>query len=181
MGQTHVALRRIDVCSGAVNGCGRQKDSAADSHDSDDHWPCCTHRLSSHAGTLSTGWPNKNRTFLRYHIFGQFENWPNRLHSCLTTWNLIDTDNFFNSDDTTTSLLKKVINIYLNCCNQTLWSPFGQFQNCGPNPSAVVANCVHTADATRLIDATRLDSFVSSASAVCVLDFTCCSCNNSGT
>jgi len=66
------------------------------------------------------------------------------------TWNLIDTDNFFNSDDTMTSLLKKVINIQ-NWCNQTLWSLFGQFQNCRPNPSAVVANCVHTADA----DATK--------------------------
>ena len=32
-----------------------------------------------------------------------------------------------------------------------LWSLFGQFQNCRPNPSAVVANCVHTADA----DATK--------------------------
>ena len=59
-------------------------------------------------------------------------------------------------------IVQKVINIYQNWCNQTLWSLFGQFQNCRPNPSAVVTNCVHTADAT------RLDSFVSSASAVCI-------------
>jgi len=50
-----------------------------------------------------------------------------------------------------TSLLKKlsifikigVIKHYGVC--------FGQFQNCRPNPSAVVVNCVHTADA----DATK--------------------------
>ena len=52
----------------------------------------------------------------------QFGNWPNRLHSCLTTWILIDIDNFFNNDNIMTSLLKKVINIYQNWCNQTLWS-----------------------------------------------------------
>ena len=42
----------------------------------------------------------------------QFGNWPNRLclclFLCLTTWILIDTDNFFNSDDIMTSLFKKL-------------------------------------------------------------------------
>jgi len=45
-------------------------------------------------------------------------------------------------------IVEKVINVYQNCCNQALWSLFGQFTNCRPNPSA---NCVHTADA----DATK--------------------------
>jgi len=40
-------------------------------------------------------------------------NWPNRLHSCLTTCILIVIDNFFNNDDIMTSLLKEVINIDL--------------------------------------------------------------------
>ena len=39
-----------------------------------------------------------------------------------------------------------------------------QFPNCRPNPSAVVANCVHTDNA----NATQLDSCVASASAVCI-------------
>ena len=39
----------------------------------------------------------------------QFGNWPNRLHSVWrTTWILIDTDKFFNSDDIMTSLLQKL-------------------------------------------------------------------------
>jgi len=54
------------------------------------------------------------------------------------------------------SLLKKLsISIKIHVVKQ-LWSLFGQFPNCRPNPSAVVghelvANCVHTADA----DATK--------------------------
>jgi len=52
----------------------------------------------------------------------------------------MDLDKFFNNDDIMTSLLKKVINIYHNWCNQTLWSLFGQFPNCRPNPSAVVVS-----------------------------------------
>ena len=62
-----------------------------------------------------------------------------RLHSCLTTWILIDSDNFFTNDD----------NIDQNWCNQTQRSLFGQFPNCRPNRE-LVAN-VHTADA----DATK--------------------------
>jgi len=42
----------------------------------------------------------------------QFGNWPNRLHSGLTTWILIDIDNFFNNDVIMWSL---VINITGNC------------------------------------------------------------------
>ena len=39
----------------------------------------------------------------------QFGNWSNWLHSsCLTTWILIEIDNFFNNDDIMTSLLKKL-------------------------------------------------------------------------
>ena len=38
----------------------------------------------------------------------QFGNCSNRLHGCLTTWILINIDNFFNNDDTMTSLLKQL-------------------------------------------------------------------------
>ena len=70
---------------------------------------------------------------------------------------MIDIDNFLNNDDIMTSLLKKSkISIKIHVV-KPLRSLFGEFPNCRPNPSAVVArrelvaNCVHTADA----DATK--------------------------
>jgi len=36
--------------------------------------------------------------------------------------------------------VEKVINVYRNWCNQTLWSLFSQFPNCRPNPTAVVVS-----------------------------------------
>jgi len=48
---------------------------------------------------------------------------------------LIDIDNFFNNDVIMSSLLKKLsISIKIHVVKQ-LWSRFGQFQNCRPNPS----------------------------------------------
>jgi len=65
----------------------------------------------------------------------------NRLHSCLTTWILIDIDNFFNNEDITTSLLKKLsISIKIGVIKRYGSSSFGQFPNCRPNPSAVVVS-----------------------------------------
>jgi len=51
---------------------------------------------------------------------------------------LIDIDNFFNNDVIMSSLLKKLsISIKIHVVKQ-LWSLFGQFPYCRPNPSAVV-------------------------------------------
>ena len=58
----------------------------------------------------------------------------------LTTWILIDTDNFFQQWRHNDVIVPKVINIYQNWYNQTLWSLFGQFQNCRQNSSAVVVS-----------------------------------------
>jgi len=82
---------------------------------------------------------------------------------------LIDIDNFFSNDVIVSSLLKKLsISIKIHVVKQ-LWSLFGQFPKCRPNPSAVVvtepvANCVHTPTPT------RPNSFVAS----CELGITVC-------
>ena len=53
---------------------------------------------------------------------------------------LLDIDNFFNNDVIMLSLLKKLsISIKIHVVKQ-LWSLFGQFPNCRPNPSAVVVS-----------------------------------------
>jgi len=95
-----------------------------------------------------------------------FGNWPNRLHSCLTTSILIDVDNFFNNDDTMTSSLKKLstsircgvglIKRYEVCSVSKLSTESADSRR------QLVVNCVHTADAT------QQNSFVTSASAVCI-------------
>ena len=53
---------------------------------------------------------------------------------------LLDIDNFFNNDVIMSSLLKKLsTSIKIHVVKQ-LWSLFGQFANCRPNPSAVVVS-----------------------------------------
>ena len=85
----------------------------------------------------------------------QFGNWPNRLHSCLTTWILIDIDNFFNNDDIMTSLLKKfsisikivVIKSYGVC--------LVSFQIVDRIRRQSSWTSVHTADATKTVSSHR--------------------------
>ena len=64
------------------------------------------------------------------------------------------------------SLLKKLlISIKIHVVKQ-LWSPFGRFKLSTESVGSrreLVAKCVHTANAT------QLDSFVASASAVCIV------------
>ena len=66
---------------------------------------------------------------------------------------LIDIDNFFSNDVTMSSLLKKVINIYQNSHSQTamesVWPVFKLSIESVRSRRELVANCVHTADATK--------------------------------
>jgi len=70
-----------------------------------------------------------------------------RLHSGLTTWILINIDNFFNND-----VIMSPLDTNLNSCTaQEI-----------VNLVTTAAGCVHAADTT------QLDSWVASASAVCI-------------
>ena len=72
-----------------------------------------------------------------------------RLYSGLTTWVLIDIDNFFNNDDMTMSLLKKLsISIKIHVVKQ-LCSVFKLSIKSVGSRCELVANCVHTADASQ--------------------------------
>ena len=73
----------------------------------------------------------------------------------------------------TTSLLKKLSISIKIVVTKLLWSLFGQFLKLSigsvGSRRELVTNCVHTADA----DAMQLDSWVASASAVCIGYYTC--------
>ena len=80
---------------------------------------------------------------------------------------LIDINNFFNNDDIT-SLLKKLsigLSIKIDVGKQ-LWSLFGLFPNCRPNLPAVVVSQLRIVFKPPTL--TRQNSFVASASAVCI-------------
>ena len=57
-----------------------------------------------------------------------------------TNFELIDIDNFFNSDVIMSSFLEKLSTSMKIHVLKPLWSLFGQFPNCRPNPSAVVVS-----------------------------------------
>ena len=71
-----------------------------------------THRWNCLVASASVVWTqfatSSRRLPTANRFCWQFGNWPNRLHSCLTTWILIDIDNFYNDDDIMTSLLTKL-------------------------------------------------------------------------
>ena len=79
---------------------------------------------------------------------------------------LTDIDNFFNNDVIMSSLLKKLsISIKIHVVKQ-LRSLFGKFSTCRPNPSVVVVSQLRIEFTPPT--PTRQNSFVASASAVCI-------------
>ena len=100
---------------------------------------------------------------IRSKIWKLTKQTPQRLITPILT----DIDNFFNNDVIMSSLLKKLstsIKIHV----KQLWSLFGQFPNCRPNPSAVVVSQLRIVFTPPT--PTRQNSFVASASAsaVCI-------------
>ena len=79
-------------------------------------------------------------------------------HSGLTTWILIDVDNFLNSDVITSSLVTNLNSLTVigwptqEIVNWVTTADFavGKFVQTHRNCRQLVANCVHTADATRV-------------------------------
>jgi len=79
-------------------------------------------------------------------------------HNCSTTWIFIDIDNFFNNDDITSSLLRKLsISMKIHAVKQysyeSVWSASKLSTESVGSRHELVANCVHTADADA--DATK--------------------------
>jgi len=68
-------------------------------------------------------------------------NWPNRLYSCLTTWILINTDNFFNNDVNMSSLLKQT---QKQTQTQSVW-PVSKLsiESVGSGRELVANSCTH--------------------------------------